>query len=55
VEQIGKITGYYGGLHVDQEGSKFYWAIENHTITKWEEIPGYLYDALIKYENEREK
>lgn len=51
--QIGEICNYYGGLEVKEEGGRFYWAIENHDGHDWEQIPQYLYDALVKYESER--
>jgi len=52
---IGGNRDYYDFITVKQEGDKFYWSIEDHSGRRWEEIPGYLYGALIKYEIEREK
>ena len=57
-KQIGEITNYYGGLHVQEKNGKYYWAIEGCyglDDSNYDEIPKYLYDALIKYETEREK
>ncbi len=50
---IGNIGNYYGGLEVKEEDGKFFWGIENYDGTYFEEIPQYLYDALVKYQNER--
>lgn len=52
--QIGDIGNYYGGLSVKELDSKFYWSIENYDGAYWEEIPKYLYDALVKFETEKE-
>jgi len=49
---IGGIGNYYGGLNVKEEDGKFYWSIENWNGFHWEEIPSYLYEALIKYDGE---
>jgi|TARA_R110000787_G_scaffold579_4_gene2079 hypothetical protein len=48
--QIGEIGNYYGDLSIKKEGVKFYWGIEDYDGTDWEEIPGYLYDALMKFQ-----
>lgn len=53
--RIGTIENYYGGLHVKSENSKYYWAIENYNGFVWKEIPLYLYEALCRYESDREK
>ena len=53
VRAIGEIGNYYGGLGVKQEDGKFFWSIENYSGDHWDEIPQQLYDALIKYEDER--
>lgn len=50
---VGEIGNYYGGLAVRKNGNKFEWGIENWDGTNWEEIPEYLYQALIKFEDER--
>jgi len=55
MKEIGKIENYYGGLNVKSEKGKYYWCIENHDGYWWEEIPRYLYDALLKYQYEFEK
>lgn len=57
--RIGEIGNNYGDLNVfnDKTQDKYYWFIndwETWDETK-EEIPKYLYDALMKFENEREK
>jgi len=43
------IRNYYGGLEIKEEDGKYYWGIENYNGTKYEEIPKYLYDALVKF------
>lgn len=53
MRKIGDICNYYGGLEVKEENGKFFWSIEDWAGYGWEEIPKYLYDALIKYEDER--
>ncbi len=55
MKQIGEISNYYGHLIVFEEKSKYYWTIEDYGHSYEEEIPKYLYDALVKYENERKK
>jgi len=50
---IGEIGNYYGGLFVRKNGNKFEWSIENYSGHDWQEIPEYLYEALIKFEKER--
>ena len=51
--EIGDIGNYYGGLSVRIEGEKYFWSILNWNGDNWEEIPKYLYDSLLKYEDER--
>lgn len=52
---IGTIGNHYGCLEVKEENGKFYWCIENWDGSHWEEIPKYLYDAMVKFETERVK
>jgi len=52
-QDIGDISNYYGGLTVKEENGLYYWSIYNYDGHNWEEIPKYLYDALIQYESER--
>lgn len=47
--EIGNIVNYYGGLTVKKIKSKYKWSIEDWDGKRWEEIPKYLYDALIKF------
>lgn len=49
---IGTINNYYGGLEVKVENGKYYWGIDNYEPTVYQEIPKYLYDALVKFEKE---
>ncbi len=51
--EIGDIGNHYGGLEIMEKDGKFLWGIENYNGTAWDEIPKYLYDALVKYETER--
>ena len=48
------IGNYYGGLEVKEEDGKYLWGIENWDGTDFEEIPKYLYDALIKFSEQGE-
>ena len=59
MKSIGEVYNYYGGIWVYKKGDKCYWFIENHDtdmdnidMEDVEEIPPYLYDALIKFEDE---
>lgn len=49
---IGEIGNYYGGLSVKESDRKYFWSIENWDGDNWEEIPKYLYDALVKFHKE---
>jgi hypothetical protein len=51
--RIGGIENYHGVLVVKTEGDKFFWAIECHSSVTWEEIPKFLYESLIKFEEMR--
>lgn len=53
---IGTISNYYGGLNVKESNGSYYWCIENYDgviLSRWEEIPKYLFDALNNFEKER--
>lgn len=54
-QQIGGICNTYGSLYVRSDGKTYEWGIDDWSGTGWEPIPKYLYDALIKYESERDK
>ena len=54
IREIGNIGNYYGGLSIKQEGDKFFWSIENWDGEGWDEIPKHLFDALNKYEDEKD-
>jgi len=54
-KKIGTIGNYYGDLRIYAKGPKFYWYIENYDDDNPEEIPEYLYETLVRYENERHK
>lgn len=51
--EIGEVGNYYGCLTVKKENGKFYWCVENWDGFHWDEIPEYLYEALMKFERER--
>lgn len=54
--QIGSISNYDGHLEVYESGGKYYWYMDDYDIAEdHEEIPKYLYDALVKFETERDK
>ena len=47
---VGEIRNYYGGLNIRKVSGKCYWGIEDwNDEAEWEEIPEYLYDALMKF------
>ncbi len=52
---IGEIGNQYGHLYIKEENGKFYWCIEDCTGMFWDEIPKFLYDTLIKYDEECEQ
>lgn len=51
---VGNIGNYYGGLVVKSENDKYYWSITNYNGDSWEEIPEYLYDALVAFSEEEQ-
>lgn len=53
LRDIGKIGNYYGGLRIKREDGRCYWSIENWDGENWYEIPQYLFDALLRHEEER--
>lgn len=53
--RIGTIENYYGGLYLKKGIGVFYWGIENHDGTNWEEITEELYNNLISFEEKRLK
>ena len=50
---VGGIGNYYGDLTVSSNNGVYQWSIEDWNGCHWEDIPKYLYDALIKFEGER--
>jgi hypothetical protein len=52
--EIGMISNYYGGLCLKDEAGRLLWGIEDWDGIDWEEIPRYLYDALMQYQDERD-
>jgi len=53
--EIGEICNYYGGLNIVEKDGKYYWWIEDYHESTKQEIPKYLYDALIKFNTENER
>jgi len=47
---IGGIGNYYGGLYVKEQDGRFWWSILNYDGQDWEEIPNWLFDALVKFD-----
>lgn len=43
----------YGSLKIKKKSNKYFWSIEDWNSNEWEEIPKYLYNALIKFEKGR--
>lgn len=55
IVDIGEIGNYYGGLKIGRSDTGgFYWSITDYNGDDWEEIPSYLYDALIRFKQETE-
>ena len=64
-KEIWGMGNRYGGLHVREKDGKF-WGIVSDEVSSehssdassdhwdWEEIPFYLYDALLKYDRARQ-
>ena len=54
--QIGEIRNLYGSLHIDSNENGRFWGIGNHLelVSEWQEIPDYLYDALVRFQNEQD-
>jgi hypothetical protein len=50
VTSVGTIGNHYGGLNIKKVKGQCYWSIENWDGNHWEEIPQYLYDAILKFE-----
>jgi hypothetical protein len=54
--QIGNIGNYYGSLHIKEDDGKYFWAIEDYDgCFDYEEITKELYDALVKFHNEKNR
>lgn len=48
-QRIGIIGNYYGDLFVKERNGRFFWGIEDHSGTQWEEIDKTLYRELLKH------
>jgi len=46
---VGEIGNYYGSLTIKVESSIPYWSIENWDGHHWQQIPDYLYFALVRF------
>ena len=46
---IGEIGNYYGGLVVKCENGVPMWSITNYDGDHWEEMPVYVYKAMISH------
>jgi len=54
VIEIGNVSNHYGGISVSKEGGCYFWALQNWAGNYLpEEITQELYEALIKFEEER--
>ena len=54
--RIGNIGNYYGGLVISEmSNGRVYWGIEDWGGIEWEEIPSYLVDTLVDFENQRKE
>lgn len=55
--KIGNIENFYGGLWICTNDTKYYWKIEDCSITteNWEEIPESLYCELLKFQVEKDQ
>ena len=51
-KDIETIGNHYGCLRFSEFEDKFYWSITDWYGDDWDDIPKYLYDALLKYHNE---
>ncbi|MNY45134.1 hypothetical protein D3C86_1802170 [compost metagenome] len=52
---IGTLENYYGSIEVCKKNGKYSWILGDYSGKNEEEIPEYLYDALVKFEQERVK
>ncbi len=51
---VGAIKNCHGGLCVSSMGGKRYWRLEDFAhdeYCKWEEIPEYLFTALVRFKD----
>lgn len=49
--RIGDISNTYGYLYVKEDEGVYFWGIEDYdNIVGWEEIPKYLWEALVQYQ-----
>ena len=48
---VGNISGYYGGLVIEERSGKYFWGIVDHGGINEEEIPESLFQELLKFKN----
>ena len=48
--KIGRISNDIGGLVVKENKGQFFWGVEGHKTTNWQEIPQALYLGLLAFE-----
>lgn len=54
--RVGKIGNFCENLSLRRIGHESYqWGISNYADTDWEDIPLYLVDALLKFEERKRK
>lgn len=51
--KVGIIGNLYGDLNIKVENGTPYWCIDCVNGYDWEQIPEYLYEALIKFNKEK--
>ena len=51
---IPRLGNTYGNLCVSEYDGEYYSCVENFDGCYWEEVPKYLYDALLKFKTEHE-
>lgn len=53
-KRVGEIGNYYGSLQIIHLDGKYFWGIGDCNETLWQEIPEFLYEALVKFEEMKE-
>lgn len=50
--ELKKLSNYYGHQSVKEENGNYFLSTPSYDKVHWQRIPQYLYDAIIKYEDE---